>query len=109
MAGLALCALGTIASAEMARDLGGDVERLMTSSSAYVRGKAALCASRLITKVPELTEMFLPATRQLLKEGSRGEPVCGCCYFGGVTRRSNVVPGWIDMTSLENAQYQTLW
>lgn len=44
--GLALCALGNIASTEMARDLSPEVERLMQSANPYIRKKAALCATR---------------------------------------------------------------
>jgi vesicle coat complex subunit len=46
--GLALCALGNICSAEMARDLGPEVERLLVSQNPYLRKKAALCASRCV-------------------------------------------------------------
>lgn len=44
--GLALCALGNICSAEMARDLTPELERLLQSSNSYIRKKAALCCIR---------------------------------------------------------------
>ncbi|EGD79661.1 hypothetical protein PTSG_10511 [Salpingoeca rosetta] len=68
IAGFALCTLGAIASAEMARDLADEVEKLLRSSSPALKKKATLCAVRLIRKEPELVEQFIPATRSLLSE-----------------------------------------
>ena len=80
----------SIASEGMSRDLSGEVEKLLKSSNPYVVRKvlkyncvvcihsfsitlqAALCAVRLVHKVPELMDLFVPTTRSLLHEKNHG-------------------------------------
>jgi len=48
---LSLVAIGNLATADMARDLSTDVERILRGSSSYLKKKAALACIRLIKKV----------------------------------------------------------
>jgi AP-1 complex subunit gamma-1 len=79
VSGLALCALGSICSEGMSRDLSGEVEKLLKSSNPYIVRKAALCAVRLIYKVPDLMEIFVPSTRALLNEKNHGILLTAVC------------------------------
>ncbi|XP_073280007.1 AP-1 complex subunit gamma-2-like [Primulina huaijiensis] len=75
--GLALCALGNICSADMARDLAPEVERLLQFRDPNIRKKAALCSIRIIKKVPELAENFMNPAAALLKEKHHGVLLTG--------------------------------
>ncbi|XP_020593385.1 AP-1 complex subunit gamma-2-like [Phalaenopsis equestris] len=75
--GLALCALGNICSAEMARDLAPEVERLLQSRDPNIKKKAALCSIRIVRKVPDLAENFMSPAAALLKEKHHGVLIAG--------------------------------
>lgn len=79
--GLALCALGNIASPEMCRALAREVEKLMGSGNPYVRKKAALCAMRIIRKVEEIEDKFNRSLGPLLEDRSHGVLISGCCVL----------------------------
>lgn len=76
--GLALTALGNICSAEMARDLAPEVEKLLLpSASPYVRKKAALCARRVMRKVPDQLEAFVDRAAELLNDRNHAVILAG--------------------------------
>ncbi|KAF9219814.1 Adaptor protein complex AP-1 gamma subunit [Gyrodon lividus] len=70
--GLGLCAFANIASEEMSRDLANEIEKLLGSSNTYIRKKAALCALRVIKKVPDLTDHFISKAKNLLTDRNHG-------------------------------------
>ena len=70
--GLALCALGNVASRSMARDLAPDVARLTAAPSAYIRKKAALAAVRVLDRAPEVADTFADAPAALLADRHHG-------------------------------------
>ncbi|KAH9893470.1 Adaptor protein complex AP-1 gamma subunit [Cubamyces lactineus] len=70
--GLALCTFADIASEEMSRDLANEIEKLLGSSNTYIRKKAALCALRVIRKVPDLTDHFVAKAKNLLADRNHG-------------------------------------
>lgn len=66
--GIALCCLGSVASADLARDLHGNVERIFSSNNPYLKKKACFVAAKLIDRDPDLAEIFMPKIDQLIGE-----------------------------------------
>ncbi|KAJ8494790.1 hypothetical protein ONZ45_g13122 [Pleurotus djamor] len=56
----------------MSRDLVNEIEKLLGSSNAYIRKKSALCALRVVKKVPELTDHFIEKAKNLLTDRNHG-------------------------------------
>jgi AP-1 complex subunit gamma-1 len=75
--GLALSALGNVGSAQMGRDLAPDVEQLLASPNAYIRKKAALCAVRVVRKVPDMAERYASKVKALLSDKNHGVLLTG--------------------------------
>lgn len=75
--GLALCTFANISSEEMSRDLCNEIEKLLGSSNTYIRKKSALCAIRVIRRVPELADHFLDKAKGLLHDRNHGVLLAG--------------------------------
>jgi AP-1 complex subunit gamma-1 len=75
--GLALTALGNIASQDMARDLASEVEKLLQSTNPYIRKKAALCSTRILRKNPDLSENFAERIKALVQDRNHGVLLAG--------------------------------
>lgn len=69
---LALSALGNIASPELARDLYPDVEKIISCNNNYLKKKAAMVASKIVEKDPDLYEIFLAKVDDLLDSPDHG-------------------------------------
>ncbi|EAU90530.1 gamma-adaptin [Coprinopsis cinerea okayama7 len=70
--GLALCTFANIASEEMSRDLANEIEKLLGSSNTYIRKKSALCALRVVKKVPDIADHFISKAKSLLTDRNHG-------------------------------------
>lgn len=72
VAGLALCCIGNLATADMSRDLAPEVDKHLKSSLAYLRKKACLAMARCLSKCPDMVEDFAERVASLLKDKSHG-------------------------------------
>eukprot|EP01125_Pyxidicula_operculata_P002214 TRINITY_DN12124_c0_g1_i1.p1 TRINITY_DN12124_c0_g1~~TRINITY_DN12124_c0_g1_i1.p1 ORF type:complete len:910 (-),score=257.07 TRINITY_DN12124_c0_g1_i1:67-2796(-) len=77
IAGLALTTLGNIASEQICRDCAPEIEQLLENPNFYLQKKAALCALKIIKKVPEFIDQFKPKIKTLLGEKDHGVLIGG--------------------------------
>jgi AP-1 complex subunit gamma-1 len=72
IAGLALCTIGNLATADMSRDLAPEVDKHLKSANPYLRKKACLAMARCLSKCPDMVEDFVDRVVTLLKDKSHG-------------------------------------
>ena len=72
VAGLALCCIGNLATADMSRDLAPEVDKHLKSPLPYLRKKACLSMARCLSKCPDMVEDFVERVASLLKDKSHG-------------------------------------
>jgi len=72
VSGLALCAVGNLATTDMSRDLVPEVDKHLKSNHLYLRKKACLATARCLSKCPDMVEDFVDRIVTLLKDGSIG-------------------------------------
>jgi AP-1 complex subunit gamma-1 len=72
IAGLALCAIGNLATADMSRDLAPEVDKHLKSNLPYLRKKASLAMARCLAKCPDMVEDFVDRIVSLLKDRTHG-------------------------------------
>lgn len=75
--GLALCTFANISSEEMSRDLCNEIEKLLGSTNTYIRKRAALCALRIVRRVPDLMDHFTDKAKALLQDRNHGVLLAG--------------------------------
>jgi AP-1 complex subunit gamma-1 len=72
IAGLALCAIGNLATGDMSRDLAPEVDKHLGNAKPYLRKKACLAMARCLTKCPDMVEDFVDRVVTLLNDKSHG-------------------------------------
>lgn len=76
VAGLALCCIGNLATADMSRDLAPEVDKHLSSSGSggdtYLRKKACLAMARCLAKCPDMVDDFCERIAGLLQESGTG-------------------------------------
>lgn len=72
ISGLALAAIGNLATPDMSRDLAPEVDKHLSNSNPYLRKKACLAMARCLRKCPDMVEDFVERVVGLLNDRSHG-------------------------------------
>ncbi len=70
---LALIALSEICTPQMLREVHPEVIKLLGSGTSYIKKKAALAATKIIKKVPELLEDYVDKMDSLMEDRHHGK------------------------------------
>ncbi len=74
---VALNTIGEVCTVDLCRDLSVEVGKLMNNPNPYIKKKAALAATRIIKKCPELLETFADRLGSYLEDKNHGVLICG--------------------------------
>lgn len=74
---VALNTIGEVMTADLCRDLSVEVGKLMSNPNPYIKKKAALAATRIIKKCPELLETFADKLGTYFEDKNHGVLICG--------------------------------
>ena len=88
VAGAALVTLGDLGTPEMCMVLGREVESLMSSQNPNIRKKATLCSARVIEKVEDLTDRFVPKLVAALEDKVHGVVLAACSSLLSLLNRN---------------------
>jgi AP-1 complex subunit gamma-1 len=91
--GLALTAIGNIASEDMCRDLFPEVDKAMRNSNTFIRKKAALACVRVLEKVPDLIEDCVDVISSLMSDRNHAVLLTGATLLQNAMR---IDPTMID-------------
>jgi len=90
---VALNTIGEVCTADLCRDLSVEVGKLMSSPNPYIKKKAALGATRIIKKCPELLETFADRLGSYFEDKNHGVLICGISLAIQVFRQD---PAYIE-------------
>ncbi|KAH0793974.1 Adaptin N terminal region family protein [Histomonas meleagridis] len=84
---LALSLLANIGSQEMCQTLVTEVQKLIDNSSVQIMKHAAMAAVRIVDKLPDIADSFIPSVYKLLKSGAHSVFISATCLIEAIIRQ----------------------